>query len=302
VKAADALITNTKGIKMAYTSGDLILDDHYNGFATNTNDVWGSGSGDYGYGQSNTISSVSAGSTVSATQWATLLSRITSAASHQGSSITSITSPSVGNTISAYTALSGNITTIRNNRRNYTANGSDSPSTATRSTGWFTDCIFTHTFSFGNTTQLRYFSNAGGRIRMSFGRSGGTSNSKNTEWTDLCSKAGTVSIDPNALTSSYVQKSKTLADTAPYTSNYIKTEAYHNGSGTVYVKCSFVDNSSDVYGDETWSYPTDITSYDRVDGSTTCTGIIRPPSTTYLTSSWGTPTVSSSVAGGIYDY
>jgi len=287
---------------MAYSSGDLILDDHYNGFASDTNDVWGSGSGDYGYGQSNTVSSVSAGSTITATQWATLLSRITSAANHQGSSITSISSPSAGNTISAYTALSGNITTIRNNRRNYAANGTDATSTATRSTGWFTDCIFTHTFSFGNTTKLRYFSNAGGRIRMSFSRSGGTSNSKNTEWTDLCSKAGTIVIDPNALTGSYVQKDIHYADTAPYTSNYIKTEAYHNGSGTVYVKCSFVDASTDTYGDETWANSYDVTSYDRVDGSTSCTGVLRPPSTTYLSSSWGTPTVSGSVAAGIYDY
>ena len=287
---------------MAYSSGDLILDDHYNGFASDTNDVWGSGSGDYGYGQSNTVSSVSAGSTITATQWATLLSRITSAANHQGSSITSISSPSAGNTISAYTALSGNITTIRNNRRNYAANGTDATSTATRSTGWFTNCIFTHTFSFGNTTKLRYFSNAGGRIRMSFSRSGGTSNSKNTEWTDLCSKAGTIVIDPNALTGSYVQKDIHYADTAPYTSNYIKTEAYHNGSGTVYVKCSFVDASTDTYGDETWANSYDVTSYDRVDGSTRCTGVLRPPSTTYLSSSWGTPTVSGSVAGGIYDY
>ena len=287
---------------MAYSSGDLILDDHYNNFATDTNTIWGTGTAMSGYGQSNTVSSVSAGSTITATQWATLLSRITSAANHQGSSITSISSPSAGNTISAYTALSGNITTIRNNRRNYTANGTDSTSTATRSTGWFTNCIFTHTFSFGNTTKLRYFSNAGGRIRMSFSRSGGTSNSKNTEWTDLCSKAGTIVIDPNALTGSYVQKDIHYADTAPYTSNYIKTEAYHNGSGTVYVKCSFVDASTDTYGDETWANSYDVTSYDRVDGSTSCTGVLRPPSTTYLSSSWGTPTVSGSVAGGIYDY
>lgn len=287
---------------MAYTSGDLILDDHYNGFASDVNDVWGAGSGDYGYGQSNTVSSVSAGSTITATQWATLLSRITSAANHQGSSITSIASPSAGNTISAYTALSGNITTIRTNRRSYAANGTDTSSTATRSTGWFTDCVFTHTFSFGNTTQLRYFSNAGGRIRMSFSRSGGTVNSKNTEWTDLCSKAGTVVIDPNALTGSYVEKDIHYADTAPYTSNYIKTEAYHNGSGTVYVKCSFVDASTDTYGDEGWANSYDVTSYDRVDGSTACTGTIRPPSTTYITGTWGTPSVSGSVAGGIYDY
>ena len=65
---------------MAYTSGDTILDDHYNDFATSVNAIWGSGSGDRGYGQTNTVSSVSAGSTITASQWSTLLARITSAA------------------------------------------------------------------------------------------------------------------------------------------------------------------------------------------------------------------------------
>ena len=101
---------------MAYTSGDTILDDHYNDFATSVNAIWGSGSGDQGYGQTNTVSSVSAGSTITASQWSTLLARITSIANHQNSSITSITSPSTGDTIEAYTALSTNIQTITNHK------------------------------------------------------------------------------------------------------------------------------------------------------------------------------------------
>ena len=77
---------------MAYQTGDTILDDHYNGFANdnspnNINKIWGTGSADYGYGQSNTISTVSAGSTVTAAQWNTLLDRMQSIKNHQGSSI-----------------------------------------------------------------------------------------------------------------------------------------------------------------------------------------------------------------------
>ena len=44
--------------------GDNILDDHYNDFATSVNAVWGSGSGDSGYGQTNTVSSVDTSTTV----------------------------------------------------------------------------------------------------------------------------------------------------------------------------------------------------------------------------------------------
>ena len=67
---------------MAYTSGDTILDDHYNDFRTSVNAIWGVGLNDQGYGQTNIVSSVSAGTTITATQWTTLLARITSAANH----------------------------------------------------------------------------------------------------------------------------------------------------------------------------------------------------------------------------
>ena len=69
---------------MAYTSGDTILATHYNSFVSDFNTNWGTGSGDQGYGQSNTLSTVSAGDTVTATQWSTLLARETTAATHQG--------------------------------------------------------------------------------------------------------------------------------------------------------------------------------------------------------------------------
>ncbi len=46
---------------MAYSSGDTILDDHYNDFATSVNALWGTGSSDAGYGESTTVAAVSAG-------------------------------------------------------------------------------------------------------------------------------------------------------------------------------------------------------------------------------------------------
>ena len=39
--------------------------------------------------------------------------------------------------------------------------------------------------------------------------------------------------------------------------------------------------------------PPDPASPDLVDGTLTQTLVVRPPSTTYLTASWGTPTISS---------
>ena len=109
---------------MAYQSGDSILDDHYNIFVqggassvdhntANVNTLWGAGTSDKGYGETgSTLSTVSAGSTITATQWANLLNRCTALANHQGTTLTSITTPSTGDTISAYTALSTNISTL----------------------------------------------------------------------------------------------------------------------------------------------------------------------------------------------
>ena len=66
---------------MAYTAGDTILDDEYNVFVNNSsspfgyNHFAGTGSAQYGLGQSS-ISTVSAGGTVNASQWNALLSLI----------------------------------------------------------------------------------------------------------------------------------------------------------------------------------------------------------------------------------
>jgi len=91
---------------MAYTTGDTILDNHYNDFATSVNAIWGTGSSVRGYGQGTTVSSVSAGTTITATQWSTLLDRIRSISDHQGNdasiTIDTVTNPSAGNTISVF--------------------------------------------------------------------------------------------------------------------------------------------------------------------------------------------------------
>ncbi len=205
---------------MAYSSGSVILDDDYNIFATgnaagtgddnvaNINTVWGSGTGDKGYGQTNTVSAVSAGSTITATQWATLLTRMTSIANHQGTSITAISNPTAGDTIEAYAALSTNITNIFNNRNNAAANGSDITANGTTTTtgSWDVQAATTKTVTFSSADELRHFFNAGGMIRMSFSRTGGTASSKNTEWSDLLTKTGTIVVTGAAA-------SKTIAST-----------------------------------------------------------------------------------------
>lgn len=305
---------------MAYTAGDLILDDHYNTFATgsvggtatdsaNVNNVWGAGTGDRGYGQSSTVSAVSAGATVTATQWATLLSRISSIASHQGTTITAITSPTAGNTIEAYTALSNNITAIHTNRLDNAAFGTTSATDTSGSGAWSAYTVHTITVTFGSADQRRYFFNAGGEIRIDTSISGGTADGKYNEWVDLSNTlAGQVILGAHGTTKSGGTGTPTTlegaignyeltgtaqtiylqyADSSPYTSNYIRVQAWSSASNTITFEVRYQDDSADQTYDKAVYTPNDV-----MDGTVTTTTTIAPPSETYLTNTWGTPTVS----------
>ena len=288
---------------MAYTSGDTILDNHYNDFATSVNAIWGSGSGDSGYGQTSTVSSVSAGTTITAAQWTTLLSRISSMANHQSSSITSISNPTAGSTISAFAALSGNISTITSNRLNVYGRASvvnSSCSTTTTLTGTITQ---TGNWAWGSTDQARYFFNAGGRLSVSWDLSGHTSDSKANEWNNLAAACGTYYIyaqssgksggsgSPNVnltnygwhdLTGSYVVAFRQYEDTGPYTANYIQLELYKTG-GSVLFRSKWVDSAADQT-----SYNKSIYNVlDQVDGSKITYFGHEEPGTAYISDTWG---------------
>ena len=79
---------------MAYTAGDTILDDEYNVFVNNSsspfgyNHFAGTGSTVYGLGQTH-ISTVSAGGTVNAAKWNSLMTGIDNIENHTHASMTS---------------------------------------------------------------------------------------------------------------------------------------------------------------------------------------------------------------------
>lgn len=311
---------------MTYSAGNTIIDDDYNIFATgnaagtgdnnvaNINTVWGAGTGDKGYGQTSTLAAVSAGATVQATSWANLIARNTSLANHQGSTITAITQPSAGNTIEAYAALSANITTTFNNRNNAAASGSDSTVNSVSTSGWNTSSTLSKTFTFSSAAAYRYFFNAGGMIRISWSRTGGTSSTQNTTWSNLLTAAGTLVLTGAAA-------SKTIASTA-YTGltkiggsgtpttlvttegayaldgtpslNFKQVPSAPYGANEIEVSYSTTSTVITIYTDLSDDYaPPDPSSPDNVDGTLTQVSTIRYPSTTYLTDTWGTVTQNS---------
>jgi len=314
---------------MTYSAGNTIVDDDYNIFATgnaagtgdqnvaNINSILGSASGIFGYGQSGGLGAVTAGATVTATQWANLLTQNTILANHQGTSITGIANPSGGDTIAAYAALSANVTATYNGKLNAAASGSDSSVSSVSTSSWNTSSVLTKTFTFASRDQLRYFFNAGGMIRLSWSRTGGTASSQNTAWTNTLTAAGTIVITG-------IGTSKTIAAVAytgvtkiggsgttrtlltgtgvlsPIASSlqllYDQIPPSGYGDNEIQVLGSIPNNGTvltlktDLSDDYT---PPDPGSPDLVNGTLTQVSTIRYPSTTYLANTWGTVTQNS---------
>lgn len=319
---------------MAYSAGDTILDDEYNTFVTggadgsathstaNVNTVWGTGDATKGYGQTGDIAAVSAGATITATQWNNFLGRIETLGAHQGTSVTDYSALTTDDTVAALTTVSTDVTNVYNNRYNAAAVGSAISTTSVGTNTWTTTQNTTLTLTFASEAQMNHWFNAGGTVRFSCSRSGGTSNDKNTEWTDMMNDLGTIWISASDshtvnsqalsgttkvggtgsggggtvisnndfydLTGSLTQMMIFYADTAPYTANYIKLEASKSGA-VLTITATFQDDAADT-GNPT--YPaggTNPASLDNVNGTLTVSLDAYQPSTSNLTATWGTP-------------
>jgi len=330
---------------MAYSTGDTILDDEYNIFATgnaagsgdnavaNLNTLWGTGTTDYGYGETGSvISAVSAGGSITATQWDTLVNRMEAIAAHQGASVSAVSTISAGDTIAALAALQTDVDTIWAGRLNAAASGTPitaSGSSATSAT-WTTAIATTQRVAFASAAAARYWFNAGGLVTWTYSRTGGTASDKNSEWADLATNMGTITLsgsnshtvagtaytgttqtggyaggagsskstlDFHALTGSNQQLIIKYADTAPYTANYITVQALFTGAN-LDVTTTFTDAAADT-GNPAFPLVVEPNpqSLDNVDGTMTVTMTAIPPSSTYATSAnWGTPTLSTTEA------
>jgi hypothetical protein len=245
-----------------------------------------------------------------------LLTKNTLLANHQGTTITSITNPTSGNTISAYAALSANVTATFNGKLDAAGSGSDSTVSSVTTTSWNTSSTLSKTFTFASRNQLRYFFNTGGMIRLSWSRTGGTTSSQNTAWTDTLTAAGTIVLTSDGA-------SKTIAGVA-YTGT---TKIGGSGTNQILLTANGIYDIASTpaiyfkqippsgYGDNeievSMSIPADGTvltiltdlsddytppdpgSPDLVDGTLTQVTTIRYPSTTYLADTWGTVTQNS---------
>jgi hypothetical protein len=189
---------------MSYVSGGLIEATDYNGFvatsANNINAIWSTGSGDKGWGQT-AIGQVSVGGTVTATQWATLVANLATSGSQTSSTLTSRTQPVAGNIIAVLANVATDINTVTNNRGNAAASGTQygvftgsvAKTTATGSgtTAW--TITFTQTVTFASANAARYFFNAGGIVRLNYGKTS-TGTDHDPDWNTLAGQCGSINF------------------------------------------------------------------------------------------------------------
>jgi len=316
---------------MAYAQFGLIQASDFNTFvggnptttANTLNATWATGGGTAGYGQT-AVANVAVGNTVVATgQWNALVTNTASAATHQGSTITSVTAPTAGGTVTFLSAIPTNLQTVYGNRLNAATQGSTTSNTATFGSSWQNQLTFTHTATFANGDAARYFFNSGGQIKMTVSHPGGTG--INLLLTNLASNVGTVvQSAPTSGTVSIVGTSYAgiqkvggggNAPTVDSTKGYfgmtvsnatVFTQTASTGpSGYLGTFIRFIAKSNGTQGSngDTGSVITIYTVWDEVpDGLAASSGsattmTLSLPESTNIANSWGAITLAGTVSG-----
>lgn len=229
--------------------------------------------------------------------------------------------------LTSVTTNRGNAAAVGSQFTGWTGTTAKTTATGSGSAAW--TITYTHTVTWASAAAARYFFNAGGLIKWQVGKTS-TGQLADAEWNDLAGTlCGTIWISgrvnsasqtiagtpytgttkiggtgtPTTLTTTtgwyQLLTTDTLiykqfADTAPYTGQFIQINAKTAGSGTQLVLTT------------TWTDPggSGTGSSDNISGGTAPTGVTLgtapatvvsyfPPATTYLTNSWGTPTVAA---------
>lgn len=308
---------------MTYAQYGLVQASDYNALTggptsvtVNTlNAVWGPGATNAGYGQT-ALANVNIGDSVTASNWAALVNRTSSAATHQNSSITAVTAPVSGGVVTYLSAVPTNLTTIYTNRLNAVSQGTTSSTQTARTTSWTNSLTFTHTVTFASADQARYFFNAGGQLKVSCVHDA-TGTVGDTVFNSIATNLGTI-----------VLSSPTGAGTATIAAvSYTGTKKVGGSGGTTNTTIGFYSLTgvnqtlaSQLYGTGTYTSSTisvsarvsgavvtittvwtEVPPGGTVNGSASLgsktTVTVAPPETTNLTNSWGTVTVAGSVTG-----
>jgi len=287
------------------------------------NATWGTGGATAGYGQT-AEANVATGDLVAATKWANLVNKTASAASHQGTTITSVSAPVTGGNVTYLSAIPTNLTTIYSSRTNAATQGATSANTATYASTWSSALTFTHTVTFANGDAARYFFNSGGQLKLTCTHAN-SSAGINLLFNGLASNVGTVVM--SSPTSGAVTISGTSFNGITKVAGGGSTPTISTNSGyyamtisnanvftqtastgplgylSTFIRVIAKSNGSQGSNGDAGSVVTLYTVWDEVpDGlvvgtGSTVTVTAQAPETTYLANSWGTISVAGSVTG-----
>ena len=258
------------------------------------------------------LTQVAATNSVTATQWNGLILATNKALFHTGSANVAVTGVSVGTPIAYYSALSTAVTTVWNNANTGSVDNTtdDAAFTSTNTVTWANSIGFAFTVTFSSADRMRYYFNAGGKIKLSLTGPAGTG--RNADWRTLCTAMGTLIFGYNTTTKSGGSGSpSTLLSTAgnggfwgPHTSGVDREDFLQYSTGTAY-NSNYIEVLTKVTGatgsnggkgvtltftinlvdDDTNIYAPAVAS-----GTVASLILARPDSGSLDTSAWGTIT------------
>lgn len=317
---------------MTYASGGVIQSVDINGFiggatanvSGQINTIYSTGNGNAGYGQ-DTLANVSIGGVVIAgpdpyigpyigtPEWTYFVQTLKRIRAHQTGSAISINTPGTGNVVQFLSSLTTELTNAYNSRMTAFANGTtvtgtnntwNPTATATSSMDVSRDVLV----SFSSADSARYFFNAGGKINIIISAVDNAGTARSQSVRDLINNIGGVtnfstytnsgrsgtggSISINDTNIGYYNNSGLTGlvkadDAAPYSGYYAilyggrYDSVFTNGANgsIVNFRTRIVASADDTLGGAI-----NVTVTTRVD--------IIPPSTLYLSDTWGTPTIT----------
>jgi hypothetical protein len=302
---------------MTYKVDGLIEAIDYNNIANNLtpsiNLVNSTGIGNSGYGQT-PMGTIEISRKITAPEWITLLTAMTTIANHQGTLLESMVPlPTQFAKVLTFEKLIDNLSLLYKNRLNSVSSGTDITKTTVNSATWSDQLEFQFQIVFGSHDRARYFFNAGGQVGLNFSHPNNNL-SINPLISDICFEIGTIWISSPtsgtasianypysgvtkvggvnsirgtgntnagfyALTQSLVGIYTQHGDFAYH--NYadntnLSIQAAYNGSGTMTLKV-IIDQVPDGV---------------NVSGGTTAACIVRNPSNAYISNSWGNPFIN----------
>ena len=237
---------------MGYVAGETIKDDEYNVFVASSsspfgyNHIAGTGSGNQGLGQTE-LAQVSAtdSNLIKAASWNSLLAGIDNIANHTNDSMTARGQVTAGDPIKIKAALATDLATLSSSVAGGCVNAtavseSSELRSAASGTRYAGSHVVEHSVTFASGNNLRFFFNAGGKIRIKLtrtGNGGSSATSKDSSVDELITALG--NFDIGAQVSTRSGSGETL-----------QTDGLANGVddfGTSYTTIAVIRQSSGTY-------------------------------------------------------